>query len=75
MIALKYEGIDFKYDNSFLKLQPKNNSIKAFLVPKLGIFILTRNFPIRQTWGRWLQMWQYFFKITKQSTQIQKFLL
>ena len=35
----KFEGADFKYENSFLKIlaPPKKKPDKAFLVPNLGI--------------------------------------
>ena len=35
----KFEGADFKYDNSFLKFYPKKYPNQAFLVPNLGIFV------------------------------------
>ena len=38
------EGADFKYDNSFSKLQPKTHSNRSFLVPNLRLFIFARKF-------------------------------
>ena len=44
----KFEGADFKHDNSFLKIRHFLN--KAFLVPTLGIFIFG---------GKILQLYQF----------------
>ena len=44
----KFEGGDFKHDNSFLKTLAQTYLSKAFLVPDLGIFIFSRNFAFRQ---------------------------
>ena len=38
----KFEGADFKYDNSFFKWQSKNNQIRHILVQILFIFSLQR---------------------------------
>ena len=42
----KVDGVDFKYDNSFVKIPTQKYPSKAFLVPKLGIFTLKRNLAI-----------------------------
>ena len=44
----EFEGADFKYDNSFFKITAQKPLNKASLVQNLGIFILARNFAIRQ---------------------------
>ena len=36
------ESIDFKYDNSFFKLRPKNTQIKHFWSQLYGIFVLDK---------------------------------
>ena len=38
------EGADFKYDNSFSKLQPKTHPNRSFLVPNLRLLIFGRKF-------------------------------
>ena len=42
----KFQGVDFKYDNSFFKILALKNPNKAFLVPNFGIFIFLQNFTI-----------------------------
>ena len=37
----KFEGADFRYDNSFLKILAQKYQNKAFLVPNLAIFIIS----------------------------------
>ena len=39
---------DFKYDESFLEILAQKYSNKTFLGPNLGLFILARNFTVRQ---------------------------
>ena len=48
----KFEGVDFKYCKSFFKIQAQKNLNKAFLVSYLDIFILARNYAIREISGR-----------------------
>ena len=43
----KFEGADFRYDNSFLKILAQKYQNKAFLVPNLAIFIISWNVVIR----------------------------
>ena len=38
----KFEGADFKYDNSVFKILAHNYQNRAFLVPNLGIFIISQ---------------------------------
>ena len=40
------QGADFKYENMFLKVLSQKYLNKAFLVPKLGIFIFLQNFAV-----------------------------
>ena len=47
----KFEGVDFKYDNSFLKFKTKNTKNKAVFVPNLRIFFFAPKFAIRPVQG------------------------
>ena len=47
---------------------------KAFLIPNLGIFILSQNFAVRQIRGCWFQIWQYSFQIPAQKHPNKTFL-
>ena len=47
----KFEGVDFKYENSFCKILTEKLRNKAFLVSILGIFVFAPNIVIRQI--RW----------------------
>ena len=47
----KFEGADFKYDNSILKTLTQKYPDKAFLVPNLGIFIFSPILAFRQIRG------------------------
>ena len=40
----RFEAVDFKYDNSFLKILPPKYPNKGFLVPYLDIFVLFKKF-------------------------------
>ena len=44
----RVERVDFKYDNNFLKFQPKNSQIKALLIENLRTFILAPTFAVTQ---------------------------
>ena len=44
----QFEGTDFKFENSSLKVLAQIYPNKAFLVTNLDIFTFTRNFVIRQ---------------------------
>ena len=48
----KLEGADFKFDNSFFKLQPKNTQIKYFWPQIYEFSILKKKFTIRKIRGR-----------------------
>ena len=39
LLLNKFEGADFKYDNSFLKILAQKSPNKAFSVPNLGILL------------------------------------
>ena len=69
----KFEGADFKYDNSYLKILARKYTNKAFLVPNLGIFIFWWNFVIRQIWRCWFQRWEYYFQIPAQELPTKAF--
>ena len=43
----KFEGADFKYDNSVFKILAQKYTSKALVVPNLGIFIISQYFAIR----------------------------
>ena len=43
------------------------------MVPKLRILNIAQNFAFLQIQGCWFQIWQYFFKLTTQNTQIRQF--
>ena len=58
----KFQGVDFKYDNIVFKFQPKKYPNKEFLVPNLGIFSSAPKCVIRQTRGRWSQLYNNTFK-------------
>ena len=51
------------WQNVFIFLAPKYLN-KSFLVPKLEILIFFSflNFPIRQIWVFWFEIWQYCFQ-------------
>ena len=46
----------------------------ALLVPNMGIFIISWYFAIRQIWGCWFQIWQYFFQVLAQKYSNHTFL-
>ena len=48
---------------------------KAFFIPNLGIFILTKKFAIRLIWELWFQIWQCYFQILVQKYPNQIFLI
>ena len=48
----KFDGADFKYNNSFLKTSLAQKYLtKVFLVTNLGIFFISKIFAIRQIQG------------------------
>ena len=47
----KFEGADFKYDNSFFQIPTQKHQNKASFVPNLRIFIFAPNFATRQIRG------------------------
>ena len=47
----KLKGTDFKSRNSFLRILAQKYQNQAFLVPNLGIFIISQYFAIRQIKG------------------------
>ena len=63
----KHEVADFKYDNSFLKISAQKYLSKVFLIPNLGIYIISQNFTMRQIWGCRFQIFK------PQNMQIQHF--
>ena len=48
LILDKFEGADFKYDDSFLKIPAQKYTNKAFLFPNLGIFVFPGYFTFKQ---------------------------
>ena len=42
----KFEGADFKYEKSFLKILTQKYRYKVFLVSNLAIFIISQSFAI-----------------------------
>ena len=48
VIFNKFEGADFKYDNSFLNFYPKNTRIRHFWFQIQTFFDFLQNFAIRQ---------------------------
>ena len=48
VIFNKFEGADFKYDNSFLNFYPKNTRIRHFWFQIQTFFVFLQNFAIRQ---------------------------
>ena len=71
----KFEGADFKYDNSFLKLFPQKDPNNSFLVLNLSIFIFSWNFEIAQIWVCWFQICQYYFQIPAKKHPSHAFLI
>ena len=66
----KLEGVNFKYDNSFLNCS-LNIPIKAFLVSSLSIFIFCTKLYTRKLRQYQFQMWQELY--THKNTQKRHF--
>ena len=64
-------NVTILFSNSSPKV-PKN---KAFLVSNLGIFIFSRDFPIKQIRGCWFQIWQYCFQLPDRKYPNLQFLV
>ena len=47
----KFEGADFKYGNRFSLIPVKKYPNKTFLVRSLGMFVFSKNFPVKQFGG------------------------
>ena len=71
----KFQDFNFEIWQYFLKYPAHKYPNKVFLVPNLGIFILTRNFAIRQIRGQWFQIWQKYFEIPAPKRANQAFLV
>ena len=69
----KFEGADFKYDNSFLKIL--GWKYKAFLVPNLDIFLLFfwQNFAVKQILGCRFQIWKWYVQLGAPKSAILAF--
>ena len=68
----KFDGADFKYDNSLAPKYPN----KTLLVANLGIFIISQHFEIRQIEGlAILNMKIVFLKIVVQKYPKKAFLV
>ena len=65
----KFDGVDFKYGNSFLKILAQKYPHKAFLVPNLGIF----NFPDTRFEVAGFKYDHFIFKFHPKNTQIRHF--
>ena len=63
----KFEEVDSKYDNSFLKFQSQNRHLRNFLSKFRSFCFFTKFFAIRQNWECWFQTWQAFFKLVAQK--------
>ena len=51
-------GCWFQIWQELFKILAHKYSYKAFLIPKLVIFVFSQNFAVRQIWGCWFQIWQ-----------------
>ena len=71
----KFEGCDFKYDNSFLKLQPKKYPNKASFVPNLGIFVFREILQLDKFKGADFKYDNIIFKILAQKFPTTAFLV
>ena len=72
----KFEGADFKYDNSFFLILPPKYANIAFLVPNLGIFVFHKNWQLEKFEGaenRTIHFWTSSLKIPKSGNFPSKF--
>ena len=75
----KFEGGNFKYDNSFWKFYPKNTQTKS--IGYQFFEILVQKYPNKSFWNDveqkfgiwrcWFQIWQYLFKLLAQNYLIR----
>ena len=75
LTILQFQGVSFKYDNSFFKILSQKYPNKAFLVKILDIFIFSQNVTFRQIRGWLFQIWQYFFRVPVQKCTNKAFLV
>ena len=73
MILRKFEGVDFKYDITFLNPAQKYLN-KVFSILDLRVLIFEQNFDSIKIRGRWFQIWEQLFKIPVQKNPNKAFL-
>ena len=69
----KFEGADFKYDNSFFKILAQKYPHETFLVLILGILIISRNLQLDKFEGADLKYKNVIFKFLPKNTQMRLF--
>ena len=75
LIFDKFEGADFKYDNSFLKFQPKNTQIRHFWSQIQAFSLFHDILQLDKLKGADFKSHNSFFKILAQKYQNMAFLV
>ena len=69
----KFEGADFKYDNSFFQIQALEYANKAFLVTNFGIFNYLQILQLDKFEGADFNYDNILLKLKPESTLIKHF--